>query len=115
MRHQQDSQASGGRLTRDALAEVVSQNCPVGRALPDLAPGRPARQQEVHRAGNIRVHPPLVALQHFNGHAKGGGRGALQDALLRAPPPRLIVAQRDALDPPDLMQPMWSVMTRFAL
>jgi hypothetical protein len=69
-----------------------------GPAHPRAKSPKPTRQDDVHGVRHVRVHPPLVPLQHLHRHVKGGRRRALQHALLHAAPPRLLVAQRDRLD-----------------
>src|SRR5260221_5873206 len=56
-------------------------------ALAHLAPGRLAAQDAVDRLRHIMMHADDVALFLLDEDIEGGGRLALQDRLLRPPPP----------------------------
>src|SRR5262249_37202248 len=71
---------------------------PVGSADPQLWLEQSATQETIHDLGHIVVPGEAVALLNFDEHIKGRWRLALQDGLLGAAAPRLLVRQRDSLN-----------------
>jgi hypothetical protein len=60
-----------------------------------------APQQRIDGLGDIAVDRDPLAVLDLDDHIEGRRRLALEYALLRPPPPRLLVTERHALDPAD--------------